>query len=163
MVNQNDGSKLESRPPTIHDLVSLCRELNKHQARYIVIGGMAIIAAGFVRATEAIDLLVDAARENQERIRFALLSLPDQVVRDVAPDDLERYTVVRVADEVVIDLMKSAGGMSYYEEARPLIETRNVDGVDIPFASAELLWKLKQTGREKDALDILFLKELLRK
>ncbi len=90
MDNPDDGSKFESRPPTVRDLVSLCRELNKHQARYIVIGGgMAIISAGFTRATEDIDLLVDATPENQERLRAALLSLPDQAVRDVVPDDLE--------------------------------------------------------------------------
>ncbi len=69
---------------------------------------------------------------------------------------------MRVADEFVIDLMKSAGGMQY-DQALPLVEMKNVDGVEIPFASAELLWKLKQTGRAKDALDLLFLKELLRK
>jgi hypothetical protein len=40
---------------------------------------------------------------------------------------------------------------------------KNVDGVEIPFASAELLWKLKQTGNAKNVLDLLFLKELLRK
>jgi hypothetical protein len=160
--NPDDGSKFESRPPTVRDLLSLCRELNKHQARYIVIEGMAIISAGFTRATEDIELLVDAAPENQERLRAALLSLPDQAVRDVAPDDLGKYAVVRVADEFVIDLMKSAGGMQY-DQARPLVEMKNVDGVEIPFASAELLWKLKQTGRAKDALDLLFLKELLRK
>ncbi len=50
---------------------------------------MAIISAGFTRATEDIDLLVDATPENQERLRAALLSLPDQAVRDVVPDDLE--------------------------------------------------------------------------
>jgi hypothetical protein len=40
---------------------------------------------------------------------------------------------------------------------------KNVDRVEIPFASAELLWKLKQTGNAKNVLDLLFLKELLRK
>ena len=31
----------------------------------------------------------------------------------------------------------------------------------IPFAGAALLWRMKQTVREKDALDRLFLKEKL--
>jgi len=34
-------------------------------------------------------------------------------------------------------------------------------GVPIPFASPRLLLRMKQTGREKDALDLLFLRELL--
>ena len=45
------------------DLVSLCRSLNREGARYVVIGGMAMIQAGFVRATEDIDLLVDCGTE----------------------------------------------------------------------------------------------------
>jgi hypothetical protein len=38
---------------------------------------------------------------------------------------VQRYTVVRVADEIVVDLMKSACGVSY-DEAAPHIEARNV-------------------------------------
>jgi len=56
MVDENDGTAAESRPPTLTDLVALCRALNEENAQYIIIGGMAIIQAGFVRATEAIDL-----------------------------------------------------------------------------------------------------------
>ncbi len=41
----------EARPPLLEDLVSLCRNLNREGARYVVIGGMAIIQAGFGRAT----------------------------------------------------------------------------------------------------------------
>ncbi|HUH02704.1 MAG TPA: hypothetical protein VML75_11980 [Kofleriaceae bacterium] len=57
MDNRDDDAPLESRPPTIDDLVDLCRHLNEEGARYIVIGGMAILQLGFVRATE--DIVVD--------------------------------------------------------------------------------------------------------
>jgi hypothetical protein len=162
MVDQNDGEARESRPPSLDDLLHLCRELNKHGARYIVVGGMAMIRAGFVRATEDIDLLVDASPENQEKVRGAMMSLPDQAVREVQPDDLEKYTVVRVADEFVVDLMKSACGIDYGGGCNS-IDVVTIDGVEIPFANAELLWRLKQTRREKDALDLIFLRELLKK
>jgi hypothetical protein len=162
MVNPNDGKANESRPPSLSDLLKLCRDLNDAGARYIIIGGMAMVQAGFVRATEDIDLLVDASAENQERLRKALMLLPDQAVRDVAPDDVDRYTVVRIADEIVIDLMKTACGIEY-DEAKSSVSLANIEGVAIPFASPELLWKLKQTRREKDQLDLLFLKELLKK
>ena len=52
MVDQDDGAAAESRPPTLNDLLTLCRELNERKAKYIVIGGMAMIQAGFVRGTE---------------------------------------------------------------------------------------------------------------
>ena len=44
-----------------------------------------------MRATEGIDLLVDADRDNPNRLRVALLDLPDQAVRDMGEDDPERY------------------------------------------------------------------------
>lgn len=103
MVDSDDGPAPEARPPSLADLVSLCRNLNEVHARYLVIGGMAIIQAGFVRATEDIDLLVDTSSENMERVKAALMKLPDGAVRDVANDDLERYVVVRVADEFGLD------------------------------------------------------------
>jgi len=90
----------------------------------------------------------------------ALLGLPDQAVREMAPDDLDKYAVVRVADEIVIDLMKTACGVEY-EQASRMIEKVEISGVPIPFASARLLWKTKDTVREKDKLDRAFLARLL--
>ena len=162
MVDTNDGQAGESRPPSLADLLKLCRGLNDAGAGYIVIGGMAMVQAGFVRTTEDIDLLIDSSAGNQARVRRALMQLPDQAVRDMAPDDVDKYSVVRVADEFVVDLMKSACGIGY-EEAKAYVTFVDIGGVKIPFASPELLWKLKQTRREKDQLDLLFLKELLKK
>lgn len=150
----------EARPPLVEDLVSLCRNLNRERARYVVIGGMAVIQAGFGRATNDIDLLIDMSQENQERVRRALMTLPDQAVRDMAQDDLEKYAVVRVADEIVVDLMKSACGIAY-EEASRMTDQVEIDDVVIPFANARLLWRTKDTVRDKDRVDRAFLARLL--
>lgn len=162
MVDQNDGKELESRPPTVADLVKLCAALNEQGARYLVIGGMAMIQAGFVRATEDIDILIEMSKDNQTRVRKALMALPDQAVRELGDDDLDRYTVVRVADEFVVDVMGRACGIDY-TSAIDERETVVLEGIPIPLASPELLWKLKQTGREKDELDRMFLKEKLKR
>ena len=160
MVNQDDGQALESRPPTIADLVRLCDSLNKAGANYIVVGGMAVIQLGFIRATEDIDLLVDSSDENFQRIRQGMMCLEDGAIQEVQQGDLDRYVVVRVADEIVVDLMKSACGVDYHE-ASTEIEYVMVGGVSIPFATAALLWRLKQTIRPKDEVDRLFLRRLL--
>ena len=148
------------RPPQRADLVSLCRALNAEGARYLVVGGMAVVQQGFLRATEDIDLLLDGAADNVARVRRALDVLPDQAIREMGEDDLERYTVVRVADEIVVDLMLKTCGIAY-PEAVPHIEWVELEGERIPFASARLLLRMKQTGREKDALDRLFLEQKL--
>ena len=48
-----------------------------------------------------------------------------------------------------------------YAAAKNLVSEIDVSGVKIPFASPTLLWKTKQTYREKDALDRVFLRKLL--
>jgi hypothetical protein len=121
---------------------------------------MAIIQAGFGRATNDIDLLIDTSQDNQDRVRKALMALPDQAVRDMTPDDLEKYVVVRVADEIVVDLMKSACGITY-AEASQMIGEAEIEGVRIPFANARLLWLTKDTVRDKDKVDRAFLAQLL--
>ena len=144
------------RPPKETDLVTLCRALNAQGARYIVVGGRAVIRQGYVRATDDIDLLLDSTPQNIENVRNALEILPDKAIREMQPDDLANYTVVRVADEILVDLMLSTCGISY-EEAKDEIEWMEVEEVPIPFATAALLLKMKQTGREKDMLDRMFL------
>jgi hypothetical protein len=160
MDPQDAGPAPEARPPLLEDLVSLCRGLNREAARYVVIGGMAVIQSGFGRATNDIDLLIDASPDNQERVRRALMALPDQAVRDMAADDLKRYAVVRVADEIVVDLMTSACGITYSEASGMTTEVE-IEGVRIPFASPRLLWLTKKTIRDKDKVDRAFLAQLL--
>ena len=162
MADQNDGPELVPRLPTLDDLLLLCSRLNECGARYIVLGGWAVIQHGFDRTTGDIDLLVDAAHENIEKIRAAMLALPDGAIRELRPDDLDNYLVVRVGDEFVVDLMKAACGIQY-EEASHFIHWITVQGVRIPFANPELLLRTKQTYREKDAEDRLFLQHLLKK
>lgn len=79
-------------------------------------------------------------------------------MRELQPGEIERYSVVRVADEIVVDLMRSAGGIDYTAAMRDT-NVREVDGVRIPFAGTRLLWRMKSvTGREKDAGDLVFLR-----
>src|SRR5437016_6045677 len=119
MDDANAGAKpdpkdLECRPPVEKDLVALCRELNRLEARYIVVGGFAIISVGLPRTTGDIDLIVAADRENEAKVFAALSALPDNAVRELQPGDLEQYNVIRVADEILVDLMRSAGGIDYH-------------------------------------------------
>ena len=153
--------KAPPRTPEQTDLAKLCAALNAVSARYIVVGGMAIIQQGFLRATEDIDLLLERSRDNQTRVLKALEILPDKSVKELAETDLDEYLVVRVADEIVVDLMLSACGIAY-DEVVDDIEIKVIEGVSIPFASARMLLKMKQTYRDKDIPDRIFLEEKLR-
>ncbi len=64
--------------------------------------------------------------------------------------------MVRVADEILVDIMTAACGVEY-AEASAGIEWATYEGVTIPFASPELLLRLKQTVRDRDVSDRIFL------
>ena len=153
------AGNLVPRDPSLEDLVNLCRELNALHANYVVVGGFAIRASGYPRHTGDVDLLVASDLENEARVFKALETLPDHAVKQLDPGDVAKYLVVRVADEILVDLMASASGIDYAEASKSVI-IREVGGVPIPFASPELLWRMKRhTHREKDAPDLLFLRK----
>ena len=163
MANAHPPANLnldESREPTLEDVVNLCRALNEAGARYLIVGGFAIRAAGYTRQTMDVDLLVETVPENEARVIEALMSLPDQAVREIRPGEIAEYGVVRVADEILVDLMKSGCGIDYAEAIKDAVY-REIEGVRIPFASPMTLWRMKQTVREKDIPDRLFLRKLL--
>ena len=149
----------ESRQPTVEDLLELCRELNSHDAKYLIVGGFAIRGAGYIRETGDVDVIIDTSPDNEARVFKSLEILPDKAVLHLEPGEVEKYTVVRVADEIIIDLMKSASGIDYAEAVKDVV-IRMVQDVPIPFASPRLLWRMKKnTHREKDAADLIFLRQ----
>jgi hypothetical protein len=159
MADDRPSNELEPREPTVEDLRDLCRELNQRSARYVIVGGFALRAANYNRRTMDIDLVVAADAENESKVFSALSTLPDNAVRELQSGELQQYNVIRVSDEIVVDLMRSAGGIDYAEAARDVV-VREVDGVAIPFASPRLLWRMKAgTHREKDAPDLVFLRQ----
>lgn len=75
-----------SRPATLDDLKLLLRSLNEHGAEYLLIGGYALAAHGYQRATTDIDILVPATSKAGQVIKEALMILPDGAARDIDPD-----------------------------------------------------------------------------
>lgn len=154
----DESNREKSRAPQLEDLISLCRALNKANAEYVLIGGFAVILNGYVRATKDIDFLVNPSVENIQKIKKALSSLPDNAAALMKDDDVANYTVVRIADEYVIDLLAKACGINY-EQAKKDVEVYEIEGVEIPVAKRELLIRLKNTIRPSDKMDVEFLKK----
>lgn len=148
------------RVPRLEDVVRICRSLNQAGARYLLIGGFAVIAHGLGRPTKDIDLLVDDAPENVARVKEGLAVLEDRAALELDDGDVRAYTVVRVADEVLVDLLGSACGVTY-REAAPDAEVVELEGVPVPLASKRTLIRTKQTVRPSDLADRRFLEALL--
>ena len=68
--------------------------------------------------------------------------------------EVEKYQVVRLADEIVVDLLKNACGVDYARASAGGIETKTIEGVPIPVGRKELLIETQQTVRPTDAADV---------
>lgn len=149
-----------ARAPEPEDLIRICRALNEAGAKYVLIGGFAVLAHGASRFTKDIDLLVDDAPENVARVKRGLAVLADNAAAEVADSDVREHTVVRVIDEVIVDLMGRACGLSYADVAADQ-EWHDMAGVAVPVASPATLVRTKDTYRPQDAIDRSFLQQLL--
>lgn len=154
MDDPSDGPY--SRPPTLEDVTRICRALNQAGARYVLIGGFAVILHGGVRTTKDIDFLVDASPENVVRVKSALGTLPDNAAAELEDTDVATYRVVRVADEVVVDLMADACGVSY-ADAIAGVEAMAIEGTQILVANKHVLIRTKKTIRPSDEVDCQYL------
>lgn len=149
-----------SRPATLEDLKALIRSLNRQEADYLLIGGYALFAHGYHRATTDIDVLVPATLAAGEKVKKALMVLPDQAAKDIDPAWFEEGENIRVADAFVVDIMLNACGETY-ETLQQYSETIDLDGVPIRTVNLEGLLLTKQTMRDKDVADRIILERAL--
>jgi hypothetical protein len=150
-----------SRPATLDDLKTLMSALNARGADYLLIGGYALYAHGYHRATTDIDVLVPATRQSGEKVRDALMVLPDRAAADIDPAWFEEGENIRVADAFVVDIMLNACGETY-ETLQACAETIDLDGVPVRTVNLEGLLRTKQTLRDKDIADRGILEQALK-
>lgn len=137
--------------------------LNKCNVAYIIIGGYAIILHGFLRATEDIDLILKIEPRNISNLRDALTAIyNDNEIKEITFEELKNYPVIRYGtpDNFYIDIISGIGEAFSFDNIETI--TKVIDNVEIKFASVKSLYEMKKiTYREKDKLDILFLKQKL--
>ena len=149
-----------TRPATLEDLKMLLRSLNASGVDYLLIGGYALAAQGYQRATTDIDIVFPATAAAGQRVKDALMILPDQAAKEIEPHWFEEGENIRVADAFVIDIMLNANGQTY-ETLRRYSQTLDLDGVPVRTVNLEGLLLTKQTMRDKDASDRLVIERAL--
>jgi predicted nucleotidyltransferase len=141
-------------------LLRVCSLLNKHGARYLIVGGHACILHGHVRTTEDVDILVEDSIENFQRVITGLSELEDHAAAELTPQDIAENVVVKIADEVEVDVSRQAWQVRYVD-AVATAEAVTIEGVRVPFISLEMLIESKTTYREQDRADLVRLRDLL--
>jgi len=136
-------------------LLRVCALLNEHGARYLVCGGQAVILHGIVRTTEDVDIFIEPSEDNAAKVINALSQLEDGAARDLIPRDLLDNVIVKIADDVEVDVSTHAWKVSYADAISSAAETV-IDGLKIPYLGLDSLI----ASRERDRIDLLRLREL---
>lgn len=114
--------------------------LNRHEVRYVVVGGVAVVLHGHPRLTGDLDLAID-------------LSPP------AATTVVEAFTELGLQPRLPVDPHEFADPP--FEELWQRAELMDVGGVRVPVASIPDLIRLKEmAGRSQDVGDIDALKEI---
>lgn len=159
-------------------IAQVFRALNESGARYLVAGGLAVVAHGYLRLTMDIDLIIQLGRENLTRALEALRALG---YRPKAPVDIAEFSYPEIRDrwinekgmvvfQLVSDVHRSAPIDVFTQEpfdfdavyaAAPRREVD--DGVEIRVVPlAQLIEMKERANRPKDQVDLLYLRKLLR-
>jgi len=150
-VDETPGES-QTRAATLDDLRALIHSLNAQNAPYLLIGGYALAAHGYLRATTDIDILVPALESAAPGVISALMIFPDQAAKDIDPAWFAEAENIRVNDAITVDVMFNAAGQSY-ESLLPYAEVVMLGDLPVRTVSLQGLLLTKQTVREKDQID----------
>ena len=133
-------------------------DLNGASFRYVLIGGIALIRHGVVRATRDVDAVFDPDPANVERIA-GLIEKWDATRPDGSPvpaaslaGDRSIHLATPYGD---LDLLSEAVAGVGFESLFSRSDVRRVDGVEAPICSlADLVAMKRAVGRERDLADL---------
>jgi hypothetical protein len=151
------------------DLRALLDALNAEGVRFVVIGGVAVGAHGYVRATEDLDVVPDPDPENLSRLTDALAKL-ESTLPTVSERPFDAATdagVIRRGGNVTamtrfggLDIVQRARGVPSYTQLIDDAVESELLGVGVLICSLARLREMKLAqDREQDRADLANLPE----
>jgi hypothetical protein len=121
----------------------------------LIVGGYAVAFHGRPRTTGDLDVWVNTAADNVQRVRQVLVAFgyPSEQI-DSAPLEV-RGTVIRMGRPPLrIELLTGISGVSF-EECYPRRESQTIDGLEVAYISRnDLLTNKRAAGRAQDLADL---------
>jgi hypothetical protein len=128
--------------------------LQKHEVRYLVIGGFAAVLYGVPRATFDLDILIQATPENAQKLLDALLDAGLGTASMTTAEDILAHEITIFRDRVRLDVQTSTPGVRF-EDAWERRETMEYQGRQFWVASREdLVASKRAAGRAIDLEDV---------
>lgn len=141
----------------LNRLQDVFASFQRHNVRYLVIGGIAAVLYGVPRATFDLDILIEATPENARWLLAALADAQFGTASLVTAEELLANEITVFKDRVRIDVQTSTPGLTF-NEAWQRKETMNYQGQSFYVVSRnDLITSKLAAGREKDLDDIRML------
>lgn len=140
------------------DFKRILADLNDTGVRYVLVGGIALIRHGVVRATRDVDAIIAPGHENLGRVRSLIAAWP-ATRPDGSPVPAETIAPGRTINLSTphgdLDLLAERTSPLSFTELSARAEIRRVDGIQAPICSLADLVALKRiAGRERDLADL---------
>jgi hypothetical protein len=134
-------------------------------AQFVVIGGFAVIANRFVRATEDIDFLVPDSAENDRLVLAALTKLNGVRLRDKAPlreeHLIDQAHLRAITDAGVIDTLRGGLPPLDFDTVERRAIRADYAGVEFSLAGLSSIVGFKRLAdRPRDRNDLIGLEEI---
>ncbi len=130
------------------------KSFHSHDVRYVVIGGIAAIIHGVPRATLDLDILIEASRENVERLLAALQESGFGTAALSTPESILENEITFLRDYVRLDIQTSTPGLLFADAWKNKI-IRQYEGAVFYVASLDdLLASKRAAGRPIDLEDV---------
>ena len=131
--------------------------LHRHEVRYVVIGGIAVVLHGVPRATFDLDILIDANMDNARRLLAALEEAGLGTAVMITAAELLANEVTIFNDRVRIDVQTKTPGLDFDTAwSRRVVMTVQSQEFYV-VALEDLLASKRAAGRPKDLEDLRLL------
>jgi predicted nucleotidyltransferase len=146
------------------EFLEFWRILNKHEVKYIMVGGFAVNMQGYSRTTSDADLWLKDEIENRRNLRksFEELGYGDYPSVETM-DFIAGWTQFYIAGGLILDIMTSMKGLEHqsFEECLEKASIADLDGIKVPFLHInDLILNKKAVFWPKDQLDLLELEKI---
>ena len=141
----------------LNRLLDVFSSLNSHEVKYLVIGGVAVIAHGVPRTTFDLDMLIEANLENGRRLLDALSEIRFGTALLTSPEDLLAHEITIFRDRVRIDVQTATPGLVFQEAWRRRVELNYKGQVFYVVSREDLIASKRASGRDIDLEDVRLL------
>ena len=141
----------------LNQLQDVFASFQRHNVKYLVIGGIAAVLHGVPRATFDLDILIEATSDNAKRLLDALLEAGLGTAALTSAEELLSHEITIFKDRVRIDIQTTTPGVRF-EEAWEEREDMTYRGVVLCVVSREgLIASKRAAGRAVDLEDVRLL------